>query len=68
MPAGEAASAVRFSRGRYDEATPAATEYYQRMLPGSAVAIFEEASHEHHLEKTEEFLGLVRGFLHRAEG
>jgi hypothetical protein len=33
----------------------------------SELVIFEDTSHEHHLEKTGEYLGVVRGFLHRAE-
>ena len=53
--------------GRYDEATPASTEYYQSMLPGSKIAIFENSSHEHHIEKPEEYLETVRDFLHWTE-
>lgn len=58
---------VLFTCGRYDEATPAATAYYSSMLPGSEMVVFENASHEHHLEKTEEYLAVVREFLRRAE-
>ena len=55
-----------FTCGRYDEATPATIAYYLQMLPGSELVIFEDASHEHHLEKTGEYLGVVRDFLRRA--
>lgn len=43
---------VLFTCGEFDEATPATTRYYQENLPGSRLHIFEDASHEHHLEKT----------------
>ncbi|MBA4417108.1 MAG: proline iminopeptidase [Syntrophus sp. (in: bacteria)] len=58
---------VLFTAGQYDEATPATTSYYQSMLPGSEIAIFEDASHEHHIEKPEQYLKTVRDFLRRAE-
>jgi len=58
---------VLFSCGRYDEATPATTEYYHANLPGSEMVIFENASHAHHLEKTDEYLHVVRAFLNRTE-
>ncbi|WP_321504215.1 proline iminopeptidase-family hydrolase [uncultured Methanoregula sp.] len=54
---------VLFTCGRYDEATPAATAWYREMLPGSQMAVFEDASHAHHLEKEDEFLAAVRTFL-----
>jgi proline iminopeptidase len=56
-----------FTCGRFDEATPETTAFYQSRLPGSEMVIFEDASHEHHLEKPEEFLATVRGFLGRIE-
>jgi proline-specific peptidase len=58
---------VLFTCGRHDEATPASTSYYHEMLPGSAFVIFEDASHEHHIEKAGEYLNAVRTFLHRVE-
>jgi len=56
-----------FTCGRYDEASPESTEYYHKLMPGSELYIFKEASHSHHLEKEEEFLSVVRGFLNRVE-
>ena len=53
--------------GRYDEATPATTKYYQNALPGSEIAIFEDASHGHHIEKPGGYLQVVRDFLRRTE-
>lgn len=59
---------VLFTCGRYDEATPKTTAIYQQALPGSEMVVIEDASHEHHLEKPQEYLNLVRNFLRRIEG
>ncbi len=56
-----------FTCGQYDEATPSTTSYYHSMLPGSEIVIFEGASHEHHLEKTDECLKVVRNFIDKTE-
>lgn len=56
-----------FTCGRYDEATPSTTAYYHSLLPGSEIAIFEDASHQHHLEKAEEYLKVVRNFIDKTE-
>jgi proline iminopeptidase len=58
---------VLFTSGRYDEAAPSSAKLYQSNLPDSEIYIFEDASHEHHLEKPEEYLKVVRGFLQSAE-
>lgn len=58
---------VLFTCGTYDEAPPSTTRYYQKNLPGSHVHIFEDASHEHHLEKPEEYVRVVRDFLYDAK-
>ncbi|MHB8070116.1 MAG: proline iminopeptidase-family hydrolase, partial [Desulfobaccales bacterium] len=58
---------VLFTCGRFDEATPETTAYYRSYAPGAELAIFEDASHTHHLEKTAEYLGVVGDFLQRAE-
>lgn len=58
---------VLFSCGRHDESTPATTSFYRKMLPGSELVIFEDASHMHHLEKPKEYLKAVRAFLGRVE-
>ena len=54
---------VLYTCGRYDEATPESTSYYKNLTPGAKIVIFEDASHEHHLEKKEEFISVVREFL-----
>ncbi|MCK9432590.1 MAG: proline iminopeptidase-family hydrolase [Candidatus Omnitrophica bacterium] len=56
-----------FTCGRFDEAAPESTEYYHKMMPGSEFVVFEDASHMHHIEKTEFYLKKVRDFLGRAE-
>jgi proline iminopeptidase len=58
---------VLLTCGRYDEATPEATRLYQSQLPKSEMYILEEASHNHHLEQEDEYLQVVRSFLHRCE-
>lgn len=54
---------VLFTCGAYDEATPATVAYYQKNCPGAQIHLFENASHEHHLEKTQDYLKIVRNFL-----
>lgn len=56
-----------FICGRYDEATPAATEHYHRNLPGSRFAVIENASHLSWSEQPAAFNRAVRDFLSRAE-
>lgn len=58
---------VLFTCGEFDEATPSTTALYQSKLPGSEIYIFKGASHEHHLEKTDEYNQVIRSFLHRSE-
>lgn len=57
-----------FTCGEFDEATPATTAYYHSMMPGSEVAVFDGAAHEHHLEATAAYLAVVREFLAKVEG
>lgn len=58
---------VLFTCGEFDEATPATTLFYQSKIPGSDIYIFRDASHEHLLEKTEEYLQVARNFLAKCE-
>lgn len=57
-----------FLCGRYDEATPEATEWYRSLLPASVLVIFEQSSHMPHIEEPEHYLQVVRNFLKRVEG
>lgn len=63
----EIKSPTLFTCGRYDEAAPDTTTYYHSMLPRSEIAVFEDASHAHHVERPEDYMQVVRDFLHRAE-
>ena len=53
--------------GRHDEVTPACVEAAHRAIPGSEFVVMEESSHTAQAEQPEETLGLVRGFIARAE-
>jgi proline iminopeptidase len=64
---GEIPVPVLFTCGEHDEAPPATMAYYQSLVPGSELAVFEGASHEHHLEETDLYLAAVRGFMHRVD-
>ncbi|HVB72884.1 MAG TPA: proline iminopeptidase-family hydrolase [Ktedonobacteraceae bacterium] len=52
-----------FTCGRYDEATPEATAWYQSLLPNSELAVFEQSAHMAHLEETEHYIQTIRDFL-----
>ena len=56
-----------FTCGRFDEATPESTTWYQSLLPGSEIAIFEHSAHMTHLEEPDRYIRVVRDFLNRAE-
>ncbi len=54
-----------FTCGEFDEATPVSTLLFQRMLPGSEIKIFQDASHQHHIEQKDVYNSLVREFIAR---
>ncbi len=56
-----------FTCGRYDEATPDATAWYQSFIPGSRMVVFEESAHLSHLEEADRYNALMREFLASAE-
>ena len=64
---GEIKLPMLFLAGRYDESTPETAAYYQSLVPGSELAIFEKSSHMPQLEETERYLAVVRDFLARSE-
>ncbi len=64
----EITAPVLLTAGRYDEVPPATIQYFQSTLPNAEASIFEDASHEHHIEKTAEYLQVVGDFLRRVEG
>jgi proline iminopeptidase len=64
---GEIAVSTLFTCGRFDEATPATTAYYQSQLPGSELVVFERSSHLAMVEEAGAFVAAVRDFLARAD-
>jgi proline iminopeptidase len=56
-----------FTCGRYDECTPETTAWFQGLLPGSEMVVFEHSAHMTHLEEPESYVQTARAFLRRAE-
>ncbi len=56
-----------FTAGRYDEATPETTAWYQSLIPGSSIEIFEKSSHMTMLEEPEHYVRVLRDFLRGVE-
>lgn len=65
---GEITLPTLFTCGRYDEATPEATAWYQSLMPGSSMTVFEESAHLSHLEEADRYIARVRRFLSSVEG
>lgn len=64
---GEITIPVLYTCGEFDECTPETTGYFQTLTPGSQCVVFRDASHSHHLEKTDEYLLEIRKFLKEVE-
>jgi proline iminopeptidase len=64
---GELAAPMLFLCGRHDEARPEETSWYQRLVPGAELVVFEHSSHMPHLEEPERYQQVLRDFLHGAE-
>ncbi|HEX8657763.1 MAG TPA: proline iminopeptidase-family hydrolase [Hymenobacter sp.] len=56
---------VLYLCGRYDEATPASTAYFQQHTPNSRLVVFENASHTAYREVPDQYFKAVREFLHQ---
>lgn len=56
-----------FSCGRYDEATPEATEYYASLVPDAEFHVFENSSHMPGIEEPEAYVEMVREWVNRQE-
>ena len=56
-----------FTCGRYDEATPETVAWYQSLVPGAELTVFEESAHLAHLEERERYQAVVRSFLARGD-
>lgn len=58
---------VIFTCGRYDEATPQTTQYYQSLIPNAQIAIFEQSAHLPFVEENENYVKVVREFLQKVD-
>jgi proline iminopeptidase len=56
-----------FTAGRYDEATPETTAWFQSLVPGSAIEIFEESAHMTMLDEPQRYVRALRDFLREVE-
>lgn len=56
-----------FTCGRFDEATPEATEYYAGLVPDAEFHMFENSSHMPGIEEPEAYVETVREWLNRQE-
>jgi len=63
----EIAVPALFTSGRYDETRPETAKWYQSLLPGSELVIFEQSSHCPHIEEEEAYLQTISDFLNRVE-
>ncbi|SDN40258.1 proline iminopeptidase-family hydrolase [Bacillus sp. OK048] len=52
-----------FTCGRYDEATPASTEYFSTLVANGKIHIFENSAHMPYFEEKEEYLQVMGTFL-----
>jgi proline-specific peptidase len=59
----EIGAPVLLTCGAFDEATPQTISEYKSLFKDARMVIFEDGSHEHHLEHEEAYLGIVDTFL-----
>ena len=52
-----------YTCGRYDEATPASTEYFSSKTPNAAFHVFEESAHMAYIEEPEQYRQVMNEFL-----
>ena len=57
-----------FTAGEYDEVRPESVRFYQSLLPGSRLAVIENAAHLTMQDEPERYVQVLREFLHEAEG
>lgn len=53
--------------GRYDEATPESTQYFQSLFPNAQHKVFEESAHYPFWNKRKEYIRTVKEFLQNLE-
>lgn len=59
----EIAVPTLFACGRFDEAPPETTAYYQSLVPGADLAVFEHSAHLPMLEEPERFVDTIGEWL-----
>jgi proline iminopeptidase len=57
-----------FTAGEYDEVRPETVRLYQSLVPGSRLAVIENAAHLTMQDEPERYLQVLREFLHKVEG
>jgi proline-specific peptidase len=57
-----------FTAGEYDEVRPETVRLYQSLVPGSRLAVIENAAHLTMQDEPERYLQVLREFLHQVEG
>jgi proline iminopeptidase len=58
---------VLLTAGRYDETTPDQAAWYQSLIPGAQLEIFENSAHMVMLDEAERYVDVVRRFLREAD-
>lgn len=54
---------VLITCGRFDEAHPESMAKFNKLIKNSRLVIFEDASHQHHLEQQDDYIELVANFI-----
>jgi len=57
-----------FLAGEFDEATPASTEAFSKLVPGAEFEVIPNSAHASENDNPAALLRIVRQFLHRVEG
>lgn len=60
---GEIKLPVLFTVGRHDEVTPQQAAWYQSLVPGAKLIVFENSAHLTMLDEPEHYVEVVRAFL-----
>ena len=56
-----------FAVGAYDLATPALARFYQSLVPGAELAVFDSTAHLPMHDEPERYVATIRDFLRRVE-
>ena len=56
-----------YTCGRFDEATPEATEYYSQLTPHSRFHVFEKSAHMAYIEESDEYMRIMGDFLNSVD-